>query len=177
FELSAGMALAARTALPIPTTGPYQAILASTAKSAANRHRPHTRAMRYVSGKAAEQSRIAAVYHGVICVPMASGCKTRFATSRERIALEKYPLCNCQFHVYLRRRQQRVMDEAVMHNAHQAFGLFLVELNGTDYTHAKIAEPRGLLQLFGVHRDFDAAVRYLASGEVLHRVEGGTRSQ
>lgn len=43
---SAGMALEALTALPGPTTGPYHAVFASTAKANASRHKPQVRAVR-----------------------------------------------------------------------------------------------------------------------------------
>ena len=51
----------------------------------------------------------------------------------------------------LRRREQRVVNQAVMHGAHHAFPLLFGERDGRCDTDFEVAQPRGLLELFGGH--------------------------
>jgi len=59
----AGNAFAALTGLSRPTTGPYQAVLASTAKRSASRQRPRASGVRRRVREAADNPDIMAVYH------------------------------------------------------------------------------------------------------------------
>lgn len=59
----AGNALAARTSLPGPAAGPYQAVFASTANANARRQRQQAKPVRPIAFNAAVFFNISAVYH------------------------------------------------------------------------------------------------------------------
>jgi len=61
--VATGSAFAARILLPAPLTGPYHAVLASTAKKNARRQRPKVSGTRRNDGEMANGPDIGAVYH------------------------------------------------------------------------------------------------------------------
>jgi hypothetical protein len=77
----------------------------------------------------------------------------------------------------LRRRQKRVVNQAVMHGAHEALRLFFRERDGARNMHAEVANADRLLQLFGGHCYLNACLREIASLQKLHGIKGRARSQ
>lgn len=77
-----GWAFAARTLLPKPTGGPYQAVLASTAKRNVSRQRPRASGVRLRNSETANNRDkapdIAAVYH---VAPLREYCSTQAAVA------------------------------------------------------------------------------------------------
>ena len=103
---SGGNAFAARTSLPGPTTGPYQAALASTAKRNASRQRPRANEARRKEREAADNPDITAVYHAA-----AIGLRDSSSGADGQLDFD------------LRRQQQRVVNRTMAHCAHQGFRL------------------------------------------------------
>jgi len=69
----------------------------------------------------------------------------------------------CQFDQDLRRRQQRVVDEAAMYCAHDPRILVFGEGDRAYDVDFEVAEPGRLHQLIGGHRNHDAGFREIAA--------------
>ncbi len=82
-----------------------------------------------------------------------------------------------QLNLDLRRLQERVVNQAVMHGAHESLRLFLRQRDGAHNMNAKVSNSGRLFQLVCGHCDLHACLPEIAGLQILHGVEGRARSQ
>lgn len=85
-------------------------------------------------------------------------------------------LLRSQVNRNLMRRQERVVNKAVMHGAHQALRLFFRERDGAQNMHAEVADAGRLFQFLGGHCDLYACQGEIARLQILHGIEGRART-
>jgi hypothetical protein len=90
---------------------------------------------------------------------------------------ENEQLACSQLDLDFRRRQQCVVNQAVMHRTHQAFRLLFRERYGIHDMDAEVAEPCRLREFISGHEHLDARRCELACSQVLDCIESRTRPQ